>query len=122
MPIRAAVWDLGSSSFHLLVCEADGTGSLEPVLRRRALLNLGLSVGARGVIPPERVAAALAATKRLRRQLDVAGADVVVALATAALRDAANGAEIVERLERAVGAPVRALGGEEEAYLCFVGQ
>jgi exopolyphosphatase/guanosine-5'-triphosphate,3'-diphosphate pyrophosphatase len=97
-------------------------GSLEPVLRRRALLNLGLSVGARGMIPPDRVAAALAATKRLRRQLDMAGADVVVALATAALRDAGNGAEIVQRLERAVGAPVRALGGEEEAYLCFVGQ
>jgi len=122
VPIRAAVWDLGSSSFHLLVCEADPGGSLVPVLHRRALLNLGLSVGAKGRIPPDRVAASVAAAKRLRAGLAEARAEVVVAVATAALRDAANGAEVVERLERVVGTKVRVLDGEEEARLSFVGQ
>ncbi|HXW34723.1 MAG TPA: hypothetical protein VEJ87_09090 [Acidimicrobiales bacterium] len=122
MPVRAAVWDLGSSSFHLLLCEAGPGGSLHPVLRRRALLNLGMSVGASGDIPPERVTAALSAARRLRAQLGSAGADVVVALATAALRDATNGPDVVRRLERAIGVPVRVLDGEEEARLCFVGQ
>lgn len=45
-----------------------------------------------------------------------------MALATAALRDAANGPEVVERLQGVVGQPVRVLDGEEEARLCFVGQ
>ena len=67
--VRAAVWDLGSSSFHLLVCEAGPGRSLTPVLHRRALLNLGLSVGARGSIPRDRVAASVAAAKRLRAGL-----------------------------------------------------
>jgi exopolyphosphatase / guanosine-5'-triphosphate,3'-diphosphate pyrophosphatase len=122
MPARAAVWDLGSSSFHLLVCQAGEDGSLQPMLRRRALLNLGASVGATGVIPPERVSAALAAVRRLRRQLDAVGADVVVALATAALRDAHNGPGLVERLQGVLATPVRVLDGEEEARLCYIGQ
>jgi exopolyphosphatase/guanosine-5'-triphosphate,3'-diphosphate pyrophosphatase len=116
------VWDLGSSSFQVLVCEHHGCRRLEPVVRRRALLNLGIPVGASGVIPPERVSAALAAVKRLRRALAEAEPDVVVALATAALRDAANGADVVARIERLLGTPVRILDGEEEARLCFVGQ
>jgi exopolyphosphatase/guanosine-5'-triphosphate,3'-diphosphate pyrophosphatase len=91
-------------------------------MRRRALLNLGFSVGARGSIPADRLAASIAAANRLRRALDELQPDVVVALATAALRDASNGAEVVARLERVVGSPVRVLDGEEEARLCFSGQ
>lgn len=116
------MWDLGSSSFQVLVCEAVGCGGLEQVARRRALLNLGMAVGANGRIPADRVAASLAAVKRLRRAVDESRPDVVVALATAALRDAANGAEVVARLERAVGEPVTVLNGEEEARLCYTGQ
>jgi len=46
----------------------------------------------------------------------------VVAVATAAVRDAANSAEVVERLQRVVGTEVRVLDGAEEARLCFLGQ
>jgi exopolyphosphatase / guanosine-5'-triphosphate,3'-diphosphate pyrophosphatase len=91
-------------------------------MRRRALLNLGFAVGARGSIPPDRLAASIAAATRLRRALDDVRPDVVVALATAAIRDASNGPDVVARLERVVGTPVRVLGGEEEARLCFGGQ
>lgn len=122
MPVRGAVWDLGSSSFHLLVCEVGPRRSLYPVLRRRALLNLGASVGASGEISHDRVTAAVSSARRLKGQLDTAGADVVVAVATAALRDASNGPEVVERLEQAVGTRITVLGGGEEARLCFVGQ
>ncbi len=120
--LRAAVWDLGSSSFHLLVCEVGPGASLTPVLHRRALLNLGLNVGARGSIPPDRVTASVAAAKRLRAGLAESRAEIVVAVATAALRDASNSAEVVERLERVVGTRVQVLGGAEEARLCFLGQ
>lgn len=122
MPVRAAVWDLGSSSFQVLVCDAGPCGTLEPVMRRRASLNLGFAVGARGSIPPDRLAASVAAASRLRRALDDVRPDVVVALATAAIRDAGNGPEVVARLERVVGSPVRVLDGEEEARLSFSGQ
>jgi exopolyphosphatase/guanosine-5'-triphosphate,3'-diphosphate pyrophosphatase len=91
-------------------------------MRRRALLNLGFAVGASGSIPADRVAASVAAATRLRGALDEVRPDVVVALATAALRDATNGVQVVARLEQVVGTPVRVLDGEEEARLCFGGQ
>jgi exopolyphosphatase/guanosine-5'-triphosphate,3'-diphosphate pyrophosphatase len=116
------VWDLGSSSFHLLVCDHARSSELRVVLRRRAQLNLGAAVGAHGSIPRDRATAAVAAAQRLRRALDGVGASVIVALATAALRDADNGSEVVARLERVLGRPVRVLDGEEEARLCFRGQ
>ena len=119
---RAAVWDLGSSSFQVLVCDYRGCGILVPLVRRRALLNLGMSVGASGTIPADRITASLAAVKRLRRAVEETRPDVVVALATAALRDAANGADVVSRIERIIGLPVRILDGEAEARLCFGGQ
>jgi exopolyphosphatase / guanosine-5'-triphosphate,3'-diphosphate pyrophosphatase len=119
---RAAVLDLGSSSFQLMVCQTGPGQSLRPLLKRHSLLNLGLEVGSKGVISPERARASMGAVKLLRKALNRAHPEVVVPLATAALRDAANGAQVVERLEHVLGAPIRVLGGEQEARLCFIGQ
>jgi exopolyphosphatase/guanosine-5'-triphosphate,3'-diphosphate pyrophosphatase len=60
--------------------------------------------------------------RRLRAAADEAGVDVVVALATAALRDAANGAKLIGRFEQVLGSSITLLTGEEEARLCFLGQ
>jgi exopolyphosphatase / guanosine-5'-triphosphate,3'-diphosphate pyrophosphatase len=117
-----AVLDLGSSSFQLLVCEKGLHQSLRPVLKSQSLLDLGDEVGATGRISPRRLKASVAAAKRLRRALDRANPDVVVPLATAALRDAANGPEVVAALEQVLAMPVRVLDGVDEARLCFVGQ
>ena len=119
---RGAVLDLGSSSFQLLVCEKGPHQSLRPMLKRQSLLDLGLEVGASGRISSRRLKAAVATAKRLRRVLERAHPDVVVPLATAALRDAVNGPEVVASVEHALGVPVRVLDGAEEARLCFVGQ
>ena len=120
--VRGAVWDLGSSSFQVLACKLGPSQTLVPVLKTRSLLNLGLEVGATGVISPERVRASVTAAKRLRRAIDTVDPDIVVALATAALRDAANGPEVVGRLEKVIGTPIRVLEGKQEARLCFLGQ
>jgi exopolyphosphatase/guanosine-5'-triphosphate,3'-diphosphate pyrophosphatase len=120
--VRGAVWDLGSSSFQVLACKLGPSQTLLPVLKRRSLLNLGLEVGSTGMISPERVRASVTAAKRLRRAIDTVDPDIVVALATAALRDAANGPEVVGRLEKVIGTPIRVLEGKQEARLCFLGQ
>jgi exopolyphosphatase/guanosine-5'-triphosphate,3'-diphosphate pyrophosphatase len=120
--VRVAVFDLGSSSFHLMVVDASRDGMLIPVLRRRSFLHLGTEVARTGGVPADRAAVATRVVRRLRQTADEAGVDVVVALATAALRDASNGAALLTRLEAIVGAPIRLLSGEEEARLCFLGQ
>lgn len=120
--VRVAVFDLGSSSFHLMVVDASRHGALEPVLRRRSFLHLGTEVARSGSVPPDRAASALRAVRRLHAAAEEAGADVLVALATAALRDAANGRLLIERIERIIDCPVTLLSGDEEARLCFLGQ
>jgi exopolyphosphatase / guanosine-5'-triphosphate,3'-diphosphate pyrophosphatase len=119
---RGAVIDLGSSSFQLLVCEIGPHKMLRRVLKRQSLLNLALDVGAAGQISARQVKASIGAAKRLRRGLERVNPDLVVPLATAALRDAANGPEVVSAIEAVLEAPVRVLDGGEEARLCFVGQ
>lgn len=120
--VRVAIFDLGSSSFHLMVVDASRDGRLEPVLRRRSFLHLGTEVARTGAVPGDRSALAVRTVKRLHVAAEDAGADVVVALATAALRDAANGTRLLVRMERILGSPIILLSGEEEARLCFLGQ
>ncbi|MGH9079708.1 MAG: hypothetical protein ACRDYE_06490 [Acidimicrobiales bacterium] len=120
--VRVAVFDLGSSSFHLMVVDASRHGVLTPVLRRRSFLHLGTEVARTGGVPADRATTAVRAVRRLQAAADDAGADVVVALATAALRDADNGARLLGRLEGVLRTSITLLTGEEEARLCFLGQ
>jgi len=83
---------------------------------------LGTEVAKTGEVPRERSTAAVAAVRRLQEAADKAGADVTVALATAALRDATNGARVLARLERELGTSITLVSGDEEARLCFIGQ
>ena len=92
------------------------------MLRRRSFLHLGTEVARTGGVPGDRSALAVRTVKRLHVAAEDAGADVVVALATAALRDAANGTRLLARMERILGSPIILLSGEEEARLCFLGQ
>ena len=105
-----------------MVVDASREGLLIPVLRRRSFLHLGTEVARTGGVPADRAASAVRTVRRLTMACEDAGVDVVVALATAALRDADNGSRLINRLEGILGSPITLLTGEEEARLCFLGQ
>ena len=48
------------------------------------------------------------------------GVDALLATATSAVREAANGAEVIARVERALGQPLQVLEGEAEAHHTFL--
>jgi exopolyphosphatase / guanosine-5'-triphosphate,3'-diphosphate pyrophosphatase len=118
-PMRIGVADLGSTSFHMLVADATPDGHLERVAREREMLRLGAAIGADGMIPPETCERAVDAARRLGRAAARAGAEQVLAIATAALRDAKNGRKLAEQLGRALETNVRILSGQEEARMMF---
>jgi exopolyphosphatase/guanosine-5'-triphosphate,3'-diphosphate pyrophosphatase len=118
---RFAVLDLGSTTFQLLIADADAEGSLTPVLRDRVVLNLGLVLADRGRIPSEVATRAADTAGRLREIAIRAGADEIVPIATSALRDSPNRDEIERLLETGVGMKVRFIDGREEARLTFAG-
>ena len=118
---RFAVLDLGSTTFQLLVADADAEGSLTPVLRDRVVLNLGRVLAGKGRIPDEIAERAAGTARRLTDFAVRTGADHVVPIATSALRDSPDREALESLFEGAIGTPVRFIDGREEARLTFAG-
>lgn len=112
--------DIGSNSVRLVVY--DGlTRTPVPLFNEKAVCALGAGLERSGRLNPEGVTMALAAVERfvhLARAMDVDALDV---LATAAARDAADGAEFIARLEKRCGVTVQLLSGEQEARNAALG-
>jgi exopolyphosphatase/guanosine-5'-triphosphate,3'-diphosphate pyrophosphatase len=118
--MRRACIDIGSNTTRLLVAECEGE-LLRPLHQERAFTRIGRAVGADGAIAQEKieeVVVVVAAQLRTARGL---GAGDVRAVATAAIRTAANGAELVAAIHARCGVEVEVLSGSEEARLAFVG-
>jgi len=120
--MRFAVFDLGSTTFQLLVTDADDDGTLTPIFRDRVILHLGVALAAAGGhIPPSAGARAAETVRRFRDIARRVGAGRVLPVATSALRDAGNREELAEMLGQAAGEPIRFIDGREEARLVFAG-
>lgn len=115
---RVAALDLGSNSFHLLVADVRGDGTVTPVLREKEMLRLGDTVARTGGIG-ERLGEVVATLRRLKALIEGTGATSIVTCATAAIRDAHDREEVVERIAAETGLEVRVIAGEEEARLIF---
>jgi exopolyphosphatase / guanosine-5'-triphosphate,3'-diphosphate pyrophosphatase len=115
---RIAAIDIGSNSVRLLIVEHGET--VREVDRRVAVTKLA-SGAVDGVLSPtsiERTALALTEFKQACVSHDVAQ---IRAVATAAVRDAANQAEVLRALTDALGVSPRVLSGDEEARMAFTG-
>ncbi|MFM7616443.1 MAG: HD domain-containing protein [Actinomycetes bacterium] len=117
--MRIAALDLGSNSFHLVVAEVHPDGTFTPTVREKEMLRLGEIVTTSGEITERAADAAVAAVRRMRKLAEAAGASEVHARATSALRTAANGDDVVDRIERESGVEVDVIDGLEEARLIF---
>ena len=117
---RVAVIDIGSNSIRLVVY--DGLKrSPTPVFNEKVLCGLGRTVERSGKLSADGKALALQNMDRFKRLIDgmqVGRADV---LATAAVRDAGDGAAFVSEVRRRTGFDVRIISGEEEARLSAMG-
>ena len=112
--------DIGSNSIRL--CVYDGAARVPvPLFNEKAVCALGLGLGQSGRLNPEGVEQALAAVGRfvaLSRAMEVERLDI---LATAAVRDAADGADFVAELERRYDVEVKVLSGGQEAKAAAMG-
>lgn len=117
--MRVAAVDLGSNSFHLVVADVHPDGSFSPVSAEKEMLRLGDVVSREGSITPEAADAAVATMRRFRLIAEAAGATEILACATSALRSAANGDEVLDRIEAEAGVDADAIDGLEEARLIF---
>ena len=117
--MRIAALDLGSNSFHLLVADVHVDGTFSMVAREKEMLRLGDEVAQFGTIRPATADRAVESVRRLRQLADALGTTEIIAKATSAIRTAANGSELVDRIEEDTGVDVEVIDGEEEARLIF---
>lgn len=73
-----------------------------------------------GAISEEGVQALERAVTQARRVAEEERVDALLATATSAVRDAANGADVIARIETALGQSLQVLDGETEAELTFL--
>src|SRR5215831_2378300 len=118
--MRLGVLDVGSNTVHFLVIDARRGGRPLPVFSHKAEFHLGdhLEDG-------NRLSASV--TRQLRAFVDEAlqigedkGVEELLAFATSAVRDAANGDEVLSKVKDGTGVAIRVLPGEEEARLTFL--
>lgn len=115
-----AVVDIGSNSVRLVVY--DGLRrSPSPIFNEKILCGLGRGVATEGKLAEEGMRRAIAALKRFRALVRQIGARQVYAVATAAAREATNGAVFIARAEKALGFDIKVLTGKEEARFAALG-
>jgi exopolyphosphatase/guanosine-5'-triphosphate,3'-diphosphate pyrophosphatase len=115
---RTAIIDIGSNSIRLVVYQ--GPRRLPAILfNEKVLAGLGRSLAESGTIDAEAMARAGEALSRFAGLAREMGAETRT-VATAAVRDAANGAELIALASR-VGLSVELLSGEQEAMASGLG-
>src|SRR4051812_17834105 len=95
--------------------------SLVTTFNEKALCGLGREVQTTGLLATDAVEKALTALRRFRALCKVQKVGRVHAIATAACRDASNGAEFIAKAERICGCRIQILTGPEEARFSALG-
>ena len=116
-----AVIDIGSNSARVMVFEREASSHLRLIAGSRAPLRLVHDVDTRGKLSDATMARTSEALRDFQAIAMGAGATRIVSVATAAMRDAGNGALFASRLRRELGIQIEIVGGIAEARYGFTG-
>src|SRR5215469_3302605 len=116
----AAVIDVGSNSVRLVLYRVEGR-AVWTMFNEKILAGLGRDLAATGKLSPDGVAAAMAALRRFAALVEAAQPERVFAVATAAARDAEDGAAFCRRVRAETGLQLQVLSGAEEARYSALG-
>jgi exopolyphosphatase / guanosine-5'-triphosphate,3'-diphosphate pyrophosphatase len=118
--MRLGVLDVGSNTVHFLVVDAHQGGRPLPVFSHKAELLLGSNLEAGNRLSR---ACALRLRAFVGEALQIAedkGVEELLAFATSAVRDAANGDDVLASVRSDTGVDISVLPGPEEARLTFL--
>jgi exopolyphosphatase/guanosine-5'-triphosphate,3'-diphosphate pyrophosphatase len=118
-PAALAAVDIGTNSVHLVVARVDGE-RIEVLEREREMVRLGSSAGDMKELTPAAIDRGVEALRRFRQVAAIHGAEVR-AVATSAVREAANRADFIDRARDEAGIDVEVISGFEEARLIHLG-
>ncbi|PRI10002.1 Ppx/GppA phosphatase family protein [Leucobacter massiliensis] len=118
--MRLGVIDVGSNTVHLLVVDAHPGASPVPFHSQRSVLRLMRYLDADGAIVEEGVARIVDSIRECAKTAREIGVHDLLATATSAIREAANGEEVLARIARETGISLQVLSGEDEARITML--
>lgn len=111
--------DIGTNSVRLLIGQREA-GRVKPVCRQLSTTRLGQGLQKTGLLQEEAVRRTVQTLACYARILEEYGVKKYRAVATSAVRDAAN-RELLLKAAREQGLEVEIISGEEEAWLSYTG-
>jgi exopolyphosphatase / guanosine-5'-triphosphate,3'-diphosphate pyrophosphatase len=116
---RLAAIDVGSNSIRLLIAEYGEASGLKVIDEVKEQPRLATGVAETGQLDTGAMERALAALGRMQVVCERRGVRRVAAVATSAVREAANGPEFVARVRRETGIPLEIIDARTEAGLSY---
>ena len=113
--------DLGSNSLRLMLVRILPDGSHTVLNQVKNMVRLGEGAFETGHLREESMARTINVLRGMAEMCGVYGASEVIAIATAAVRDAANGPDFMRRVKEKTGIDSRVVSGREEARLIYLG-
>ena len=113
--------DVGTNSIHLLIGILGLNGKFHVILKERDLTRLGEGGLAKGKLTSRAMHRGLEVLRRYAATIRRCHVDRVEAVATSAVRGAANGRAFIRRVRAKTQLPLRVISGREEARLIYLG-
>lgn len=114
---RIAAIDIGTNSIRCIIAEASNDGTFKIMDDEKATVRLGEKLALTGKISDEASNRAIEVIRRFRKLLTGLNVEAVEAVATSAVRTAANGKGLIAVLTEELGHEIKVISGEEEAEL-----
>lgn len=115
--IRVAAIDVGSNALRFLAVERTGRKTFRTLARTRSPVRLGSAAFGSAGFPAETLDAAVAALRAFRELMEAHDVRAYRAVATAAVRESANGAELIRRAREEAGIELESIEPAEEIRL-----
>lgn len=121
MTERIAIIDLGSNSARLIVMHIYANGAYNLVYHQKETVRLSENMVASGLIQAEAARRAVETMKIFAFMCRLFKVDKIIGVATAAVRNAKNGAELLELVAGEAGIRLELISGNAEAGIGFIG-
>lgn len=120
-PVIACI-DMGTNSFHMIVCQASSDRDHFEVITRvkEAVPFFRRSLTAH-YIDDNSLRSAIRILKDMQKRAYEKGASTILAVATSAVRESKNGAEVLTSIREELEIDARMISGKEEARLIYLG-
>jgi exopolyphosphatase/guanosine-5'-triphosphate,3'-diphosphate pyrophosphatase len=118
-PLRLGAIDVGSNSIRLLVADWDPKSGITVVDEVKDQPRLAQGLASTGRLDEEAIGRALGALERMHEVCKRRGVSRLAAVATAAVREAENGEDFVNRVQTRFGIPLTIIDSETEARLSY---